>query len=352
MTWPIPEYSRNRVDRAGQTLCNSSANSKAYKEAMKILNNWRSSHGYPMNTFQSTLRAKLKKIDRKAIVVQRLKRAPSIINKLQRFDQMKLSRMQDIGGLRAVVNTVDHAYTLKENYEKSHFQHRLVKLRDYISEPKDSGYRSIHLIYRYQSRRHPEYNGLLLEIQIRTNAQHAWATAVETMGVFLKYSLKSSEGPEKWLNFFSLTGSAFALLERCPPIKQYSNLTELDTFRKVIEMAKQLNVYAQLRGFSIATDAITREEKTTGNYHLIILEPEKKRVRIKTYGLNRLDDANRDYSKEELRIGAGENIQVVLVSANSIKALKKAYPNFFLNTNSFLGYISYIKQQVKQLERD
>ncbi len=45
---------------------------------------------------------------------------------------------------------------------------------------------------------------LLIELQLRTRLQHEWATAVETMGTFLQSSLKSSQGPEEWLDFFSL----------------------------------------------------------------------------------------------------------------------------------------------------
>ena len=43
-----------------------------------------------------------------------------------------------------------------------------------------SGYRGVHLIYRYNSDRKTEYNTLLIEMQLRSQLQHAWATAVET----------------------------------------------------------------------------------------------------------------------------------------------------------------------------
>ena len=46
------------------------------------------------------------RLDKNAIVAQRMKRAPSISLKLQRFDGMRIACMQDIGGLRAIVSTV------------------------------------------------------------------------------------------------------------------------------------------------------------------------------------------------------------------------------------------------------
>jgi len=344
MALPTPKYSRNQVDKAGQTLCISNSNSIDYEHAIDILNDWRSSHSYPINTFQATLRAKIKKIDRDAIIAQRLKRTPSIINKLERLTGMKLSRMQDIGGLRAVVKTLDQANALEKSYKDSQFQHELITERNYILAPKSSGYRSIHMIYRYHNNSVPAYNGLLLELQIRTMLQHAWATAVETMGIFLNHALKSSEGPNEWLNFFSLTGSAFALLEDCSPVPKYADLSKEQTFQEVMNEAKRLDVKSRLQAFAVAARAIT-QDKHRGSYHLIVLDPEQKTVTIKTYGRRRLDQANHEYMQEELRINKGENILVVLVSAGPLDTLRRAYPNFFLDTRSFIKYLKRIAEE-------
>jgi (p)ppGpp synthase/HD superfamily hydrolase len=112
MSWPIPQYSRKQVAKAGQILAENTDLPSSidiledWLQAYTVLANWRACHGYPINTFQATLRQRLKKIDQDALVAQRLKRTPSILNKLQRFKGMNLARMQDIGGLRAVVSSV------------------------------------------------------------------------------------------------------------------------------------------------------------------------------------------------------------------------------------------------------
>ena len=54
-----------------------------------------------------------------------------------------------------------------------------VRSTDYIENPKSSGYRSIHYIYKYSSNIQ-DYDGLKIELQIRTRLQHSWAMAVET----------------------------------------------------------------------------------------------------------------------------------------------------------------------------
>jgi putative GTP pyrophosphokinase len=70
-----------------------------------------------------------------------------------------------------------------------------VKRYDYIAAPKETGYRSVHLIFKYrsQSSKHRAWNGLRVEIQLRSRLQHAWATAVETVDTFTRQTLRRAE---------------------------------------------------------------------------------------------------------------------------------------------------------------
>jgi putative GTP pyrophosphokinase len=279
-----------------------------------------------------------------ALVAQRLKRTPSIISKLKRFDSMELARMQDIGGLRAVVRSLRKARDLEQNYRNSSFKHELVGQRDYIAHPPGSGYRSVHLIYRYRNDRAPEYDGLLIELQIRTRLQHAWATAVETMGTFLNYALKSSEGPKKWLDFFALTSSAFAHLENCPAVPGYNGLSAKETFQAVEASAAELDVRHRLQAFTIAANAISRG-RHLGSYHLVVLDLNAKTVTIRSFGRDRLEEANLEYTKTERRIADGDAIQAVLVSAGPVENLRRAYPNYFLDTREFVNRLNRMRSR-------
>lgn len=347
MAWPTPKYSRNQVNRSGKTLCLSDIEPLERRKATAVLNNWRSCHGYPINTFQSTLRDKLRSIDPHALVAQRLKRTPSIVEKLRRFHGMQLARMQDIGGLRAVVKSLTEIRELEKNYKNSRFAHELIDVDDYIANPKASGYRSIHMIYRYKNPIRPEYDGLLLELQIRSRLQHAWATAVETMGTFLNHALKSSEGPDEWLDFFALAGSGFSYLEDGPPVPCYEFLSKKETFSRITREATRLEVKHRLIAFTAALRVIT-DERHAGSYHLIVLDPIKRTVTLSRYSQKRLDEANKEYTRQEHRIHEGESIQVVLVSAGPIDALKRAYPNYFLDTREFIAQLDCIENEARQ----
>ncbi len=67
---------------------------------------------------------------------------------------------------------------------------------DYIKNPKTSGYRGIHDVYEYDvnSEYGLVYNGLLIELQYRTQAQHAWATCVEVVGFITENQPKFQKG--------------------------------------------------------------------------------------------------------------------------------------------------------------
>ena len=339
-----PKYSRSQVNKAGDIFRNSDHARENILWAAGVLGNWRAIHNYPINTFQATLRQKLKAIDEQALVAQRLKRIPSIIDKLRRFPDMQLARMQDIGGLRAVVNNLTQVQLLYDNYKKTRFQHQLISERNYIEKPKTSGYRSIHLVYRYNNVLVPKYNGLLIELQLRTRRQHAWATAVETMGIFLNYALKSSEGPHEWLKFFSLTGSAFAHLEHQNPVPGYEALTSTETYRDVAQKSRRLNVVETLSGYGAAINAIHADERR-GTYYLLVLDPEKRTLRLQAYSKERFEVATHDYLKAEEEIVGGSQKQAVLVATASVEDLRRAYPNFYLDTHEFLKILKNIEKR-------
>lgn len=66
---------------------------------------------------------------------------------------MSLTQMQDIGGCRAVTSKIEEVYRLKDLFEESRFDHEFKNEKDYIYQPKDDGYRGIHLIYKFRATR-------------------------------------------------------------------------------------------------------------------------------------------------------------------------------------------------------
>lgn len=336
MAWVRPQHSKARVDAAGVSLITPNVNAAEYDSALEKINNWRASHSFPLNTFTVTLKKKARQVDQSCLVAQRIKRLASIEAKLRRFPGLRLSQIQDIGGCRAVLRDVDSVRELVRVYKDSDLKHK-VKIDDYVECPQASGYRGVHLIYTYYSDRSSVYNGHKIEMQIRSQFQHAWATAVETVGTFISQALKSSQGEAEWLRFFQLMGTAIAFQEGAPPVE--NTPTETGELRgEIRQYVDNLDLISRLQAFG---DALNYFENAPpeADYFLLELNPSQREIRVRGYARNQLALAQQEYAAAERLIVDNGGSDVVLVSVDSMAALRRAYPNYFLDTRVFIDLV-------------
>jgi len=327
------------INRAGRLLSQEMIGEVDLTTALDVLSRWRLLHNYPINTFQATLRYRLAAIDSGTLFGQRLKRAPSIIAKLKRLNGMKLARMQDIAGVRGVVSKLKYVRDAQAQYEEvGRIEHELIGVDDYIASPKPDGYRSLHMVFKYKNISKPSFDGMHVELQLRTKLQHAWATAVETMGTFVGQALKARQGETHWLRFFELTSSAFAHIEGSALIPAWSGLTFEETCLAVRQAEIQLGVIDKLEGFSIAVGGISDSKSFSRKYfyHVVVLDSIVRKVSILPFAEREFEQAAAEYDAIERRVLSGAPFEVFLVSAGPVKSLRKAYPNFFLDTGLFI----------------
>lgn len=338
--YQIPEYSRNAVNKAGDVFISKDASADEIDAALSIINNWRAAHNSPLNTFQKRLRSVAKKINSNSLIAQRIKRLASIRHKLERFPGLNMAQIQDIGGCRAIMKDIFEVDELVNIYKHQSrgMKHKLHAEDDYIQFPKISGYRGVHLVYKYKSDKNTHYDNLKIEIQVRTLLQHAWATAVETVGIFIRQSLKSSQGEENWLNFFALMSSAIAIAEGKPTVP--STPQDINVLRNEISrLSKLLDVEGHLTAFRTSLNLISNNSRVyNAHWYLLELDPSNRNVSVRAYTQAQTHIALKDYLTLEKRI-AYDNKDVVLVSSDSIDALRLAYPNYYLDTDIFLKYL-------------
>ena len=330
------EFSKSKTDLAGDILRKAGSTEEEKDNALKILSNWRAAHSYPMHVFKIRLKNVSEKIDKTAISAQRLKRVPSIIKKLNRsYDgnrpTMKLTQMQDIAGCRVVMSNVKLANKLyQEYYIKGDLKHKRVNEKDYIAHPKTDGYRSIHLVYRYSSDKgKKDYNGLLVEVQIRSKLQHLWATAVETVDFFTSQAIKSNEGQKEWVTFFKLVSSAFAQFENCPRVPETPENKE-ELYSLIRQMEKELQVKTKMKHWTNTIRQFDQlNNKTKSQFFLLELDTIQEKLTISSYSKRNEQKAISDYADAEKRIYGRREYDVVLVGADTTQDLKKDYPNYF-----------------------
>lgn len=350
----IPVPSKTQVQKAGKLLAENTATNEEFNQAMATLSNWRALHNYPINTFQATLRGKVKKLGFKSpIIAQRLKRTPSIIRKLQRFPDMNLARMQDIGGIRIVLANVAEVYRLHTNIlnSKRPFEHEpLLPPKDYIQEPKADGYRSLHQVFKYKSATYPELDGLQIELQIRTKLQHAWATAVETLGIIEKSSFKTGEGTDEYKRFFMLASALFSHHEKQPILPALVDTPTLDIVKELRALETKLQIFAKLQGLIITAKHIETSSPKSDEYHLMELDTSKESPAISLipFTKSQLEMAESIYKMREIETQDKPYIELVLISAGNLKEIKKAYPNYFLDTQDFIKSLTNICDKVNR----
>ncbi len=352
MGWPVQEFSRGAVNRAGDLLRDRDPEVALYPagwpEALRAINNWRAVHSYPLQAVKMTLRARAIRAvagsprGPKPIVAQRLKRLESIVLKLRQNRRMSLTQMQDIGGCRAVMGSVADFNQLVKIYDtpRAGAGPELIERYDYIATPKPSGYRGMHYVFKYQSSAaHKEqYNNLRIEVQVRSALQHAWATAVETASTLTGQALKSNIGEDDWKRFFALMGGVMARRERTAPVPD-TPTDRVELVEELREFEARLNVRYTLQGYGMAVQSLTSRPTVDGHepaVFMMVLDPTKKTVEVRSYRLADLDAADEDYLDAETSLDPSRGMQAVLVSAESIRQLKRAYPNYFLDTRAFV----------------
>lgn len=333
MPWATTSYSKSEIAKAGRVLIDRNASSEQRSWALDVMSDWRAAQAYPMRALLMMLRKRATDIDTNAVVVQRHKRAPSIIGKLTRFPKMELSRMQDIGGCRAIVSTVGEVERLNEHIQRSRTRNELHREYNYIAEPKDSGYRGIHLTYKYNGEK-SEYKGYFVELQLRSQVQHAWATTVEIVDTFTNQALKSSKGTQDWMMFFRNASAEFAKLENRPI---GSHAEGKDTHAELSRLAHQLGVVKRLNAFAVSADHILKKSDNKTDYFLLELTEEGGKILITQYKTSDFERATSAYLQKEKQAKTSDSASdVVLVAAGSMHALQNAYPNYFADSREFI----------------
>ena len=123
----------------------------------------------------------------------RVKTIFSILEKCQKkgiaIDDVT-EKIEDIAGIRIIcqfVEDIDHVVALLRKRNDLEIKQE----KDYIREPKDSGYRSYHMIVWYTVQTMEGPKKIMVEIQVRTMAMNYWATIEHSLQY--KYKLHMPE---------------------------------------------------------------------------------------------------------------------------------------------------------------
>jgi ppGpp synthetase/RelA/SpoT-type nucleotidyltranferase len=325
----FPGGSKERVNRAGRAVRDRTPSATDFV----VIDQWRAAHRHVLNTFQAILRNRTQ--GTKVVVAQRHKRRNTIFGKLRRFPKMELARMDDVAGCRLIFNSIAELRNFRNEMHRARFKHVLKnnpEKYDYISRPKETGYRGIHDVYAYDVRsiNGVHLKGLLIELQYRTFFQHAWATAVEVVGFITESQPKFQSGDKRYQQALSLASEiiarAFEDERSC-----HAELSNDEVVSEFLQMDEQLGLMRMLR----ALDSNERDISENRNIILIFrdgVEPEKG-PNLETRAFRDATDALQALFRLEEEEPTAD---IVLVRASSSEDVKTAFRNYFSDAREFI----------------
>lgn len=330
------EFSKNQIKKAGESIRKEGVTS----ENVKLIQNYRAAHLYPLMIIKNLVWKHIQKIAPNAIIARRLKRLPTIIDKLTRAtldginkNTMCVTRMQDIGGCRVIVDNKEQLLQLNSSLVQSRTLHITKLSRDYNINPKKTGYRGIHRIYQcYGKRKEHDWKGFTIELQLRTRLQHLWATTVEVVDLCEGKTLKTNpyDADPRWIAFFREMSDFLADEDGFISL---SNEQKSHKKQSLIALDKSLNAIQKLMSFNlIFSDTQTISEKKRHRYAIIGISLVDRQTHYRFFKESEKNDAIRLYSdieKEPLWNG-------LFVEMDDIRQLRYAYPNYLIDTSSFV----------------
>jgi len=320
---------KTQVRKAGKRIAASGSIKAADTDDISIVDEWRRAHLKPLTAIAMWLRKPAQ--DATGLSpAQRLKRRNTVLDKLISGRSQDASTMHDLGGCRLIFSNLESLAEFRKYLEKeSRARHKPLHYPnkyDYIASPKKTGYRGVHYVYAYSpsSASNKSYDGLKVEVQLRTDTQHAWATAVEIADLVFGARTKFEDGSGTYGEFFRLSSE---ILSRCHE--------------------RQLGCLPEVSDRQLKADFISVESESQVLDRLDKLREQGDLDKIKEHTILsfRNDDtleifgytkASRAVEKENDLISDPDCTHVVYVRASTPASIRNSYRNYLTNPADFV----------------
>lgn len=309
-------FTKGEVDRLGEKIREQSVSID--DETLTELQSYRTSHKDALSQTFTILCNATRKVHHSSIVTFRIKRFESIISKLERYPDMRFSRMWDIAGCRCIVQSDNDVYKLKKLLA-SDSELELIKEYDYIKEPQKDGYKSLHLFVKHKC------SDKLIEVQLRSQLNHNWATLVEISDLLFDSRLKEYGENKDLLRFHFL-------------LSKPENLTIEDKY-EISNIIKQYNYFERLSEVFSRNYLKVRKQwfelESQSSHKYFMIETAKDEVPKIDSFKNFQDAENTYFNVYKTRQNA--NIVLTHLQKPNYNQISIAYSNYILTFHSFLS---------------
>ncbi len=294
-------------------------------ECLYMLEAYRVSYKDAVSYVYNRLYSFAQRVNEESIVAYRIKRIESIITKLHYRPEMMLDRMGDIAGCRCILNS---EYELNKvlNLLKSNLI--VTSIKDRISTPKSSGYRSLHVFIK-----NPE-DEKIVEVQLRTKYHHNWATLVEITDLLYDERIKNGT-PRTEL------GRLHFLLSK------QEDLSDCER-EEIIRILQEYEYFEKLSSVFTSNYLLVREQwlniESAKNHSFFLIEAT-------TQGIPKIDsystfvEAETEYFNRFNRNDSSNRVLTHLPRV-TFKKISLAYSNYLLTYHRFVDDCLNILEQI------
>lgn len=309
-------FTKGQIDRLGNKVREQGL--ELMDDTLIELQSYRTSHKESLSNVFTIICSLAKTVHYTSIATFRIKRFESIISKLDRYPDMRFSRMWDIGGCRCILKNETDVYKIKTLLEGTK-DIQIVKVNDYFIGPQESGYKAIHLYVKHLC------SDTAIEVQLRTLITHDWATLVEITDLLYDTRLKEIGDNKELLYFHKLLAKQESL----------SNTEKQEIFEivKKYQYFERLSVVFARNYLRVRKQWLTMEAKH--NHKFFLIEAAKDEVpKIVSFGT--FGEAEQSYFNVYKK-NESTNIVLTYLQSHNYNLIAIAYANYILTYHSFMN---------------
>jgi putative GTP pyrophosphokinase len=240
--------------------------------------------------------------------------------------------MDDVAGCRLIFPNIEAMREFRGKLHKAKFKHVLKNDKEkynYIESPSERGYRGIHDIYEHRSKKgNAKCDGLLIEIQYRTNVQHAWSTAVEVVTEITEHEPKFDRGDRRYIKLFCLASEMLARTHEGMAPRLFPDLSNRElraAFRAVNDEILVMQMLINLMINEFIADQVEAD-------HIILRINKEDGLKLYQFHLEleaaaKLLELEKEFPEDN----------IVLVGAQTVEEVKSAFRNYFNDVREFLN---------------
>lgn len=304
---------------------------------LELLQAYRTSYKDALSKAFTLLTTLTRSVYTEAILSYRIKRIDSIIRKLHRKPKMQLDRMGDIVGCRCILKNEKQIRKLERKI-KENFWVNESQTRDYYKNENPTGYRSLHLYIKLE-----EDHSEIIEVQLRTQVDHNWATLVEITDLLLDDTAKESD---------DYTQTKFGKFHKI--LSHGDDRTEKET-RYILDIVIKYDLYNLISKtfinnyVEVRTQWVSNEKSKFKNFFVIVSQKDTHPIinSFTTY-----EEAENEYFIQ-FKSDNKANLLLTHLQNNCYEKISIAYSNYILTTHVFIyDFLTIIENAITNTIRN